>query len=253
MVIMNWSKRTLITIFSGATIVALCLSVHIFGTRLGSITRCVFNFDNRLSPQVREQIAHAIEHHVCAGQRYYTIATAITQTFPCIDGISLHHCAPGVVHCDVTSVQPLIHINDAYVVSNEGVLVSPDCFSPTLLKTLHAMQVDDLNKSERMPNSFVVAAQALVPSLLDTYDARWIDDKKIILQEKTEPHFSLICNAQTVPNKQVLAYCQQLKEEMQTKIASAKKKVSKAQQWSADIRFEHQIVLVACQGGVAHG
>jgi hypothetical protein len=248
------------------------LSVHTVVARLSSISHCTFDFDNRLSSRVRHQIVHAIEQRISAGDKYHDIVASVTKTFSCIDDISIHHCAPGVIHCDVTSVHPLIQVNDARVVSDSGALLAPDCFSPMLLKTLHTMRVDNLNNEQRMPESFVVAIKALIPSLLDTYEARWIDDKKMILQEKLTPHFSVVCNAQTVPNEQVLAYCQRLKDETYAKYASSKK-VSKMQQWSADIRFEHQIVLacptepnsdrqnsepkltsgIAGQGGVAHG
>jgi hypothetical protein len=92
--------------------------------------------------------------------------------------------------------------------------------------------------------------QALTPFLLDRYDAHWVDDNKLVLQEKETSNFSLICNAQKLPDARLLAYCQQLKNDV-----CSKKKAQRHthESWFADIRFEHQIILHACQGGVAHG
>ncbi|MFI5332740.1 MAG: hypothetical protein ACHQVS_01420 [Candidatus Babeliales bacterium] len=242
---MKWGRHIYIffstnrrAFFYGTMLIACGLSMHVLVARLGSVTQCVFNFDSRLSSDVSEYIAQATEQQVQAGNQYKDIVAAITKTFPCIDGIALHHCAPGTVHCTVTGVNPLIHVNDAYVVSDHGVLVTPDCFSSAVVRTLHTMRVDALNDHERMSDAFIATANTLIRGILDQYDARWIDDKKMIVQEKDAPHFSIICNAQTVPNKEMLACCQQLKHEI-----TLSKKVSKTQQWSADIRFEHQIVL----------
>lgn len=250
---MKWSKRILTTIsayrrgaFRSAMFVAFCVSVHVLSARLNSISRCTFTFDNRLSSDVCQHITHTIEQQAVSGSCYSEIAVTITKTFPCIDSVSLHHCAPGVLACEVTSVQPLVHVNNTHVVSTEGLLLTPDYFSPTLLHTLRTISVDHLQ--ERMPKSFITTAHALAPTLLDRYDARWIDDKKILLQEKEAPHFSIICNAQRLPDEQLLAQYQQLR----TAYINTSKKVSKTQQWSADIRFKDQIVI-ACQGGVTHG
>ena len=202
---MKWDKRTLIGIFSGAILIASALSMHALVARLSAVNRCVVTVDNRLSPVISTKIVHALEQHVHAGKSYADIAAAIMQEFACVDDIVLHHCAPGVVHGEITSVQPLIHINDAYVVSDRGALVSPDCFSPRLLHTLHTMRVDNLDEKKPMPSSFIKTVHMLTPSLLDAYDARWVDDNKLVLQEKLTPHFSVICNARTVPDARLLA------------------------------------------------
>lgn len=266
--VMKWSKYIYIlvntnrrAVFCVALLAACGLSMHALVARLGSVTQCVFTFDNRLSSEVSEHIALAIEQHARAGNQYADIVADITQTFSCIDGIALHHCAPGTLHCTVTSVRPLIQVNDAYVVSDHGLLITPDCFSPMAMRSLRTMRVDDLNEHARMSDTFVATAKTLISGLLDQFDARWIDDKKMIMQEKAAPHFSIICNAQTVPDKEMLACCQQLKHDIaSSKIrptlirasgsaSSGGREISKTQQWSADIRFEHQII--ASQGGVA--
>ena len=246
---MKWDKRTRIVIFSGAVFVASALSMHALVARLSAVNQCVVTSDNRLSADISAQITGAIERHVCAGKSYANIAAAIIQEFSCVDDIVLHHCAPGVLYGDIISVQPLIHVNDTHVVSNDGVVMSPDNFSPALLHTLHVIRVDNLDEKACMPHSFITTVQALIPSFLDSYDAYWVDENKLVLLEKESPHFSLICNAQKLPDERLVACCQQLKNDVCSK-------VSKKQYWAADIRFEHQIILtngVACQGGVAHG
>lgn len=263
---MNWGKQIFISItqhkrivLCNTMLVIFCLSMHTLIARLSSINHCVFNFDNRLSSDVCKQIADIAQQRILAGECYADVAQAITKEFSCVDEVIIHHCAPTVVACDISSVQPLVRVNDAYVVNEHGALLALNNFSPLVLGSLSNIEVDHLDTTMNMPHSFVATAQKLIPFLFDTHTVRWIDDKKIIVQEKEDPRFSLICNAAVLPDKQILAYCGQLK-----KICLSKPKVLKTQQWSADIRFKGQIVLAnppvmtrptgdACQGGVAHG
>lgn len=248
---MDWSERTITTIFLKSSITALAVSLSILSvlflnTYVRSV-QCVFTLDHRLSTQVCQQITDTIKQQVVAGHNYADVAATATAAFPCVENIILHHCAPGIVSCEITSVQPLIQLNQTYVATDQGLLLAPDYFSSTSLSMLPAMRSDDLYDNKCMPASFVAAARAVIP-LLGRYDVRWIDENKIIVQEKEAPHFSIICNAHVLPNERMLAYCQQLKQEVCAK--TSLKKITKTQQWSADIRFKDQVIAWE---GATHG
>lgn len=223
------------------------LSSYYLYAQMRGVRRFTFSFDTCVAQGVRDQITKMVKAQ--SNQTPSKIGTSIHAKFPSISGVEFERCAPGVVHCAVHSLQPLVTVNHQLIVTDSGELLAKDFFSQRSTDYLYDVTIAQKQLPQSVQTPFLKMVDYLMPNFFTRYAISWIDEKEVWLREKDQT-FAIVCNADTLPDDRILSYCEQLKQGVLT--AQAEKKGRK-QQWAADIRFEHQLILFADKEGVGHG
>ncbi|MDR3549922.1 MAG: hypothetical protein P4L31_00780 [Candidatus Babeliales bacterium] len=219
--------------------------------------KVVVHIDAGLSDPVQQAITQFVqEKNKDSSPKFYEMSQLLVKTFPCIESVNIERTAAGLVYYSIYSAKPIIGINQDWALTDHGQLLFKSCFADHFLNSLHTLQVPSGSVSD--------ALRALAPSLSDdlltAYDVCWVSDQEIYVKDKTQSHFSLLCNAQTLPDAKHLERCQTIKAELTNNGSFELKKVKNtSSEWVADMRFKNQIIVYFelgspfSQDGANHG
>ncbi len=243
-------------LFSAGAMSAGACWYYAYG-RLSRVQRYTFSFDTCLASHVRDGVVNLIGdpslHHAkgtaLGRSGFDNLSQIIHKKFPSVSSLSFERSAPGVVHCSVQGAHPLVSVNRAFIVADSGALLTKDVFTQRSTQFLFDVTVPRAIAVVRMPQEFVESVRYFMPNFFTNYTVTWLDEKEIWLREKDQ-QFAIVCNADALPNERMLSYCERLKNDA---LAAMIEKKGRKQQWAADIRFEHQLILFADKEGVGHG
>lgn len=214
-------------------------SFHNIRPSIASAQKVIVHIDPLLAPQTRQVIATFIKEKSAQKIPVYSdFAQIIVQRFPCIKSVEIERDASGLLYYELESAMPIISINEHLALTDDGTLLLKNSFAPHVIQSLHNVDVpsgvitSDLRKN----------ISTLVNDFLMTYRVKWISDQEIHIQNKQQEPFSILCNAQTIPNQTVLEKCLAIKNEL-INGASIEKVKTKQLTWVADVRFKNQIIV----------
>ncbi|PKN03664.1 hypothetical protein CVU75_01030 [Candidatus Dependentiae bacterium HGW-Dependentiae-1] len=228
------------------------LSVKKVTRELSVVNAYVCHFSSGCSESIQEKI----KFYVASAPQFVVMPLAsvvqtIRQEFPCLKKISCAKDATKIVHLTCESARPLFFINDAYVLADTDCVLTKDCFSPADLALLPAIAVATTQNG--VPVLSVQAKRSLRdldPVLFDRYLVTWVDDTQVWLREKELATFSLVFQANLLPDRKIMDECGKIKKEFESSgliVPQGKKR------WVADMRFANQIILSANTGGSYYG
>ena len=139
-------------------------------------------------------------------------------------------------------------INDI-VLTSSGKTFDKACFTNEVLQPLPVITQKKLFGKATITDEFKQWLLRLDPSVFASYTVVWNDDFAIELQDKINEKQTIVCSVTTTPDKNVRELCQRIIEEK----AICAQGTARKYEYTADIRFENQIIICSHKGGAVHG
>ena len=196
-----------------------------------------FEFDERLSPIAQKNIKLlAAKYEPYSSYNMQGVLNSIMQAMPCIKSIHAQWLSYGVVHLIIQAHDPIISINNQYILLENESIIARDYYATYLCDRLYNLTICG-SVPFSMSSSMVAGLERCVSEkLFDHYTFYIANEHEWYLEDKDDPNFTLCCNAASLPFDTLQAAYSRLK------IKWRKNRIKQAK-WNADIRFEDQIVL----------
>ncbi|GEM_PF-6346974 len=191
-----------------------------------------FVIDPRLAEQEQQHMVTVLEQEQF--QRPATVATVLKKKFPEIASVSVAYAAALDQEIEVRSVNPLVRVNAATILCDQGPLLSDMLFQKKELEQLPRITVHTEEQEEvRSLRTFV---QKIPTAIYDRFAIHWYGNTKIVFTDKEKSDLCIVADAQKIPSeKNYLAQCD-------TVYAAMKERQKKNDPIMIDLRFEKQII-----------
>ena len=217
------------------------LGMHIFGAQ-----QFHFSLDPKLSPAMHKAIKDAVyESYITA---LASLCGLVRDACPALEDMSIERRANNKIYVAVSSVQPYLCIGTS-ILTTTGTVVDKSCFTPKALEQLPAITQKNVFGKATITNEFKQWLLRLDPSVFALYDVVWNDDFAIELQDKQNDQQTILCSVSAAPDKSLRELCQRIIEEKTICAQGTARKYL----YTADIRFEKQIIICSHKGGAYHG
>lgn len=217
------------------------VGMHIFGAH-----QFHFSLDPKLSPEMHKAIKQAV--HESYINALASLCAVVQDACPALDQISIERCANNKIYIAARCLEPYLLI-DRMVLTTSGALLDKSCFTHSSLEHLPVITQKNLLGKAAITHEFKQWLLQLDPSVFASYDIIWNDDFSIQLYDKQNNNQAILCSVSTVPDRSLRELCQRIIEE---KVICAQGTARKYW-YTADIRFEKQIVVCSNKGGACNG
>ncbi len=231
----------------------LFLGLRIISSYIFTIKRHAFTFDTYIAPEMCKTLQDFVINHAPLHAKLPDdICEHLCKEFPYIEKAEVHFIAPGVMCTDIRAQQPILAVNKTHVVVQSGALLPINLFYMYRTQFLPRVEVNNLASQNGYQIAFLTRAAPQLSLLCKRYYIQWQDECTILLRDKAQENFSIVCSADTLPNDHVLACCAMIEDEYKNaQQGTGRKAAPKA--LIADVRFDKQIIVSSTQGGTAHG
>lgn len=237
--------------YTGLSALSYALVVLVI-TYLFGVKQYALRTDDRIIPELNEQLAVHVKS-LPLGIRAWPERKAqeIQKQFPWIKSISFFRTPTQTMQVAVVIDEPILKVNEAILTRSQ--VFPASTFTQAQIAALPTLAVyfPSITDRAEIPAAFIPHAQTLAGELFAPYAITWIDEYTARLVDKEQPNFVIQCNAQTIPNAKMLAYCASIKKLLQERGSFEGRK--KHARWIADIRFERQVILFSEDKGVTRG
>ncbi|MEX0672121.1 MAG: hypothetical protein WD068_02085 [Candidatus Babeliales bacterium] len=198
------------------------------------------HFDEHLSDEARHCIYSALDEHQLNHKKFPTSAHLMQQC-PAIQDVSMHQVLPDEIDVTITSYKPHVCLNEIYVVTKDGKI-----FNASLFKDAQALPCMQTKNSNSDISAYCKDFLMKLPNdILEECNIEWESGTKIILRDKKQPFFAIVCKASTAINELQYELCKNIKKGLEQRGDLGDKPIT---QWNADIRFDKQIILSKDRG-----
>ena len=209
-----------------------------------------FAFDSFLSPSVQELIKTTVRKNNV--QSFSCIAQCIKQEHPCIENLSIEQRTNKSIHVCLQSFSPLFCLNKNAVLLKNGCVVSYNNYSSNVLEKLpnitHVSPQGEYCATGPSP-AFKKWLLQFPRSLLSHYAIQWADDYEIYLIDQNKLYKTIVCSVLNAINEGMIEKCQCIIREKNMNAQGTAPSIF----YTADIRFEKQIIICSQRGGAYHG
>lgn len=233
-------------------VTVLCLIGGLASYKLGhaifGADKYHFSLDAQLSTAMHKAIKDAVNESgimPLAG-----IAESVRTVCPAVANVAVERRANKSLHIIVEADKPYLCFAGKSVLLSSGSVVDKKCFKKAVLKDLPIVackEHGDAN-SEVSPD-FIQWLLHLDTDIFAQYAITWIDDYEICLQDKQDNHAMIMCSIDTPLDEKIRDVCQRIIGE---RIDHAQGTV-RDYLYTADIRFEKQIIISLQKGGACNG
>lgn len=217
------------------------LGTHVFGAQ-----QFRFSLDRKLSPSMQKAIKEAVyESYITA---LSSLSETISKVCSALEHISIERRANNKIYITAKSADPYVRISEL-VLTSSGLVLDKACFTHEVLQPLPTIIQKNLLGKVTITDEFKQWLLRLDPSVFAFYEIIWTDDFSIELHDKHNEKQTILCSVTTIPDKNLRELCQRIFDE---KIICAQGTARKYA-YTADIRFEKQIIICSHKGGAVHG
>lgn len=211
--------------------------------------KIIVQTDALLADQTCFALTHFIKTNTIPLETDSFCQTLISQ-FPCVAAYELEKNASGDRVCTLEAAQPILTINNEWVLTHDGRLATVNSFNDCATHSLRNIIMPNFSVSDAL----CAAIPKLSPELFQSYNVIWINDQESLLCDRLQPNFSIRFNVDSVAQSSILQQCSVIKNDLESRgfFASTSSK-KKPQHWIADIRFKNQIVISRNVEGAGYG
>ena len=229
---------------AGALLLLLGFGIHRLGMNIFGVQECRFSVTPLLAHCVHQSIIASVERaRVLNAARLKATFDAL---YPDIDCVGVARFATHIADISVEVFPPIAQINNEYVLTRSGAIVAKSYFNPRCTTNLPRITIADVNSLSPASKAWLMR---WVESIAPAYRIAWEHDHEIYLHDKKNEGIALLCTVDTAFDAELekrIAY-------IHTQITQKKEIESRSLGWTADIRFEKQIILCGAKGGGKHG
>jgi hypothetical protein len=223
-------------------------SVQTLTHELFAVDEYICQFCPLASEATKEKInAYVAHHNELKAMPLRHVAQTIVAEFPGLKTVDCTKLGEKKVQLSCVCQNPLVHVNNNWVLSERDVILEQDFFTPTALAGLPALSVGiDRDSTPVLSILGRKKIRELDQSLVRQYRITWVDDEQVWMREPESNAFSILFSAHALPDKKTMDQCLQIRKELEIKglITQQGKK-----RWVVDVRFANQIILSADTGG----
>ncbi len=216
------------------------LTKHLF-----TVERVVFSVDSLIAADCQQQVVAVVNEYKDQFSFHPKEVIALLQhQFPWIKSVVVSYVPTNVIQMVIRAHEPICIINHAQVLLTNDIRVEPIVYNAAYLVPLPNVTVD----GDREDSDLLRALLQHIPAhLLSSYELEWVNEMKILLHDKHQRKFAIVCDSARLPDDALLARCNTIKYDLE-KRGTFTKNTKKL--WVADVRFENQIVV---SGGTYDG
>lgn len=216
------------------------MSVAIFGAK-----QYYFSFDPLLESATHSKLCESIKN-----KHYFSlhsIASTLKCVCPALEHVSVLRRANNSLSVHCQSSEPYIRLTNDLILLKNGAVVDKSWFIASAIEPIARITFKNENSETILSAAGKQWLLGLEPEITKLYFVFWHDDYHIELRDCAHKNIKVICNVQNIFNEKIREKCQ--------RIIEAKKQAQGTARdffYTADIRFEKQIILCTQKGG-AHG
>lgn len=198
------------------------------------------------STETKKNIKALIAHYYT--KSFEQMVHALKEKCPAIKTVAMQRCANHQLRISLDTYAPTMKLGDGAVLLENNSIVAAAHFTSKVLNQLPAVDL----KKEANPQLLSLECRAwlnkLDKDILESYTLAWEDDYQIYCKQKNNPARVIIAGVNTALEKEIIEVCQHIIDE-KIQLGQGTARVS----WSADIRFDKQIIVSSHKGGACHG
>jgi hypothetical protein len=216
---------------------------------------CVFVIDHIFSPAVQLEIKNFIDQAYKKNKTPFGLLPKIESHFPAVKSVIIDMVNPDSLHFTIQSYHPIFMINHEHVVCQQGKMFPISIFAQDQLKKLENISFDGVPTPKNV-DRLITFYTSLQDPILQDFSVRWIDKHAIWLDQKEHKSLgkdlSLLVGYQTIPNRNDVRECRNIREQISDKPCKDKRGKSCKHNitWVCDLRFDRQIVVFSTNKGV---
>lgn len=236
---MNFVIRKSFFISYGLLIGLYFLGIHINRT-FSLFKNFLVSVDYRLSEcamqEIREYIAHI---KPCSTNDFTTLINEIKQRFQYVNHVNIDCTPPQQIAISCHSYIPICIINSTRLLLESGTLIQKNYYVQRYLDKLHCINVDQSLLAQCSWQDLIKCIPLIEPHFFDQYNISYDNQGQICFYHNSAPLFSLICRTDFQFNNL------KLYEQAVIRLIEQRHNALKFKNiiWTADLRFEKQIIL----------
>lgn len=241
----RFEKVARYSLFFIALTVVSVVSLKKITARLFAVEQVAFSLDPRVTHDCQQQVRASVDEYKANHAVYAPdVISLLQQQFPWIQSIAISYVPNNVMQVVIRAHEPVCMINHAQVLLMSGSSVEPLVYNQAALASLPQVTVAGALEDSSMLRALL---QRIPADLLSSYDLEWVHETKVVLHDKQQRNFAIVCDSERLPDDALLSRCNTIKHDLEKKgtFTSSTKKY-----WAADVRFENQIVV---SGGTYDG
>lgn len=213
---------------------------------LGAYLFCVKRYHIVVDPVCSPNMHHVINSHITNIPGHAFSAPAVFQQlkakFPTINRFSTQLLPSGTMYCQVDADKPLVTINERSIITKSGIVGDSSLYATHRVARLYNIHCD---APQTLDVHSARCIEQIPVAILSRYHVQWISECELVLQDKNDPTFSIMCTAHMLPDVSMIDQCRLCKDACAAQGPSRRMQLS----WIADVRFNQQIVIYAQKGG----
>lgn len=205
-----------------------------------------FSIDPQLSGEIHKAIKEAV--YESYGNSFASLSYAIKKACPALKQVNLERCPNNKLYVQVQSMNPYACIGDT-VLTDMNAVVEKSCFVPASLENIPVIHQKNVLGKVTITDEFKQWVLHLDPSVFALYDIIWNDDFSIELHDKNKNNQTILCSVCSAPDQSIRELCQRIIDEK----SCGAQGTARRSLYTADIRFEKQIIICSHKGGACNG
>jgi hypothetical protein len=233
-----------------------------------------FHFDPLLSCKMQDALKDV------AGQSWGSLSflgQALKQTCPALESVVIERLANKTISIKALCKSPYVKLSNGMVVLKPGLVVGSECFADAALAAIPVITIKGISSrlgteshfpivpmersewrdrtqrgdvsSESLSQEFKQWLINLDPTIVHNYQITWVDDYEIYVTDKNNTQPTLVCCVNTQVDEKIMGLCQCIMKEKSINAQGTARQTF----YSADIRFEKQIIICSQKGGACYG
>lgn len=239
-----------IYIARGLFLIGLVLVVLSFKSSFTHTQHVAYSFDARIAAPTVKKIKVAIQDLIQQHATPKYISNYLIVQWPCIEKVAIANTLPKTVHVTISARTAWARVNEQMIATTDGMLVDKRHLVASCYDTLPTIKVPQAMAKEKNLNADVMSALTKCYNLLSCYDLVFHNDTHILLYDRQDPRFAIVCCVTQLPDQWTIERCNRIRQDL---IQQGKFNERLSRVWLVDTRFANQIIVSADHGGEVYG
>lgn len=247
---MKYRSLYIISIMRLAFLVSLVFVVVSFKSTFVNTQHIAYTFDQRLAPTTIKQLKCAIHDLVHEQLVPEEISSKLITHYAAVQTVAIAQTLPKTMHVAVTGRTPWVRINDNKLLTKDGTLVDQQQYVPAAYELLPGVSISRTMAQERSVVPAVMEVVSKCYPLLSAYTLVFHNETNIVLHDKQEGRFAIVCSVNQLPDQMTIERCNRIRQDL---LERGKFTNQLSRVWLVDTRFSNQIIVSADHGGEVYG
>lgn len=200
---------------------------------------------------IREEIQQTIKSLLSQAGNIsaFALRALLKKKYPLLEHVRLTYRSLGKLCIHLTTEKPVALVNDIYILTKQGNLLSAKLYAPAAYYTLPSIQTNVAQFTQSQKKDLLDFAQKIQQALSDEYTFTWHDKTRIYAHHKQHPFLQLTLNYTTMQEEGSWKALALLKQRIDCRHQqSAPHKKNPRALWCVDMRYTDRLILSQQRG-----